>query len=59
MLFLQPLDGRTIRAAGNINYAYFDDPGFNRRLDAATTLPSPALGRLDAQSPAAPRRGRP
>jgi YVTN family beta-propeller protein len=51
MDFLGQLDGRTIAPSGNINYAYFDDPGFNRRLDAAARLPSPArelaLGRLD------------
>jgi YVTN family beta-propeller protein len=51
--FLRQLDGRTIRADGNSNFAYFDDPGFNRRLDAAARLSSPArelaLGRLDVQ----------
>ena len=51
--FLRQLDGRTIAADGNVNYAYFDDPGFNRRLDAAEALPSPArelaLGRLDVE----------
>jgi YVTN family beta-propeller protein len=49
--FLGKLDGRTIRTDGNINLAYFDDPEYNRRLDAASMLPSPArelaLGRLD------------
>jgi YVTN family beta-propeller protein len=48
---LSQLDGRTIREDGNINVAYFDDPAYNRRLDAATGLPSPArelaLGKLD------------
>jgi ABC-type oligopeptide transport system substrate-binding subunit len=51
--FLGQLDGRTIRAEDNANYAYFDDPGYNRRLDAASSLPSPArelaLGRLDVE----------
>jgi YVTN family beta-propeller protein len=49
--FLGQLDGRTIRADDNVNQAYFDDPDYNRRLDAAMRLPSPAreiaLGRLD------------
>ena len=50
--FLGQLDGRTIRENGNGNFAYFDDPAYNRRLDAAARLPRPArllaLGRLDA-----------
>ena len=50
MDYLRQLDGRTITSDGNLNYAYFDDPGFNARLDAAEALPSPArelaLGRL-------------
>jgi DNA-binding SARP family transcriptional activator/ABC-type transport system substrate-binding protein/DNA-binding beta-propeller fold protein YncE len=49
--FLRLLDGRTIGPDGNLNQAYFQDPGYNRRLDAALRLPSPAreiaLGRLD------------
>jgi peptide/nickel transport system substrate-binding protein len=49
--FLRFLDGRTIEPRNNINAAYFDDPAYNRRLDAAQRLPSPArenaLGRLD------------
>jgi YVTN family beta-propeller protein len=53
MTFLGLFDGRTIRPDNNLNWAYFDDPGFNRRLDAAAALPSPArelaLGRLDTQ----------
>lgn len=48
---LNLLDGRTIREDANINSAYFDDPAYNRRLDTATGLPSPArelaLGKLD------------
>ena len=48
--FLRLLDGRTIRANTNDDTAYFNDPAYNRRLDAATALPSPArenaLGRL-------------
>jgi YVTN family beta-propeller protein len=40
---LEPLfDGRTIRARGNANRSYLDDPGINRRLDAATRLSGPA-----------------
>jgi YVTN family beta-propeller protein len=50
MDFLGLLDGRTIAPNYNTNYAYFNHPGFNRRLDAANRLPSPArelaLGRL-------------
>jgi ABC-type oligopeptide transport system substrate-binding subunit len=53
MTFLRLLDGRIIRPDNNLNLAYFDDPSFNRRLDAADALPSPArelaLGRLDTQ----------
>jgi ABC-type oligopeptide transport system substrate-binding subunit len=53
MTFLGLFDGRTIGPDDNLNYAYFDDPSFNRRLDAAARLPSPArelaLGRLDTQ----------
>lgn len=49
--FLRQLDGRTIGPEDNVNAAYFDDPGYNRRLDAALELPSPArqnaLGLLD------------
>jgi ABC-type oligopeptide transport system substrate-binding subunit len=48
---LNQFDGRTIRPDRNLNLAYFNDPGFNARLDAAAALPSPArelaLGRLD------------
>ena len=51
--FLRQLDGRTIRADGNLNAAHFDDPEFNRELDAAARLASPArelaLGQLDVQ----------
>jgi peptide/nickel transport system substrate-binding protein len=53
MSFLRLFDGRTIGPDSNLNYAYFDDPSFNRRLDAAEALPSPArelaLGRLDIE----------
>jgi YVTN family beta-propeller protein len=49
--FLRQLDGRTIGPDNNLNTAYFNDPDFNRRLDAALRLRSPAreiaLGRLD------------
>ena len=51
--FLGQLDGRRIRgtSADNGNFGRFDDPGYNRRLDGASRLPSPArelaLGRLD------------
>jgi hypothetical protein len=49
--FLRQLDGRSIRAEDNFNAAYFDEPEYDRRLDAADGLPSPArelaLGRLD------------
>jgi ABC-type transport system substrate-binding protein len=33
-----PFDGRTIGRTGNIDFSYFDDPGFNRKLDAAAKL---------------------
>jgi YVTN family beta-propeller protein len=49
--FLRQLDGRTIGPDENVNQAYFEDPDYNRRLDAAVKLTSPtrenALGRLD------------
>jgi YVTN family beta-propeller protein len=49
--FLRQLDGRTIGPENNFNQAYFNDPDYNRRLDAALRLRSPAreiaLGRLD------------
>jgi peptide/nickel transport system substrate-binding protein len=36
---LAPLfDGRTIRASGNDDVSYLDDPDVNRRLDAAARL---------------------
>ena len=48
--FLHQLDSRTIGPTLNVNSAYFDDPGYDRRLDAAARLASPArelaLGRL-------------
>jgi dipeptide transport system substrate-binding protein len=48
---LNQLDGRTITEDTNFNTAHFDDPAYNRRLDAAKDLPSPArelaLGKLD------------
>ena len=51
--FLHQLDGRTIGPDANVNYAYYDDLGYNRRLDAADGLASPArelaLGRLDVE----------
>jgi YVTN family beta-propeller protein len=51
--FLSLLDGRTIRQDENLNLAYFNEAAYNRRLDTAAGLPSPArelaLGRLDAQ----------
>jgi hypothetical protein len=50
---LGQLDGRTIQEEGNLDVAYFDDPAYNRRLDAAASLPSPArelaLGKLDVE----------
>jgi ABC-type transport system substrate-binding protein len=49
--FLFILDGRTIRANGNSNHSYFDDPDFNRRLSEANLLAGEArfdaLGALD------------
>jgi peptide/nickel transport system substrate-binding protein len=32
------LDGSTIQAANNVNWAYFDDPEYNRKLAAAAKL---------------------
>jgi peptide/nickel transport system substrate-binding protein len=34
----QLFDGRTIRATGNTDFSYFDDPAFDRQLDAAARL---------------------
>jgi peptide/nickel transport system substrate-binding protein len=34
-------DGRSIRATGNSNHSYFDDPVYNRKLDAAARLTGP------------------
>jgi peptide/nickel transport system substrate-binding protein len=34
-------DGRSIRAAGNSNQSYFDDPAYNRKLAAAAQLSGP------------------
>jgi peptide/nickel transport system substrate-binding protein len=36
------LNGDRIRDDNNTNVSYFDDPGFNARLDAAARLPVPA-----------------
>ncbi|HEY4631393.1 MAG TPA: ABC transporter substrate-binding protein, partial [Blastococcus sp.] len=49
--FLTPLvDGRSIRAVGNTNYARLDDPAINGLVDAARTAADPAAWRevLDA-----------
>ena len=35
------LDGRTIHASGNSDLSYFDDPAFDRQLDAANRLSGP------------------
>lgn len=47
------LDGRSIRPKGNVNYSYFDDPRYNRRLEAAARLEGPrryqAYARLDVE----------
>jgi ABC-type transport system substrate-binding protein len=44
--FLFLLDGGTIRAANNVNFSYYDDPDFNRRLAEAHALTGQT--RLDA-----------
>jgi YVTN family beta-propeller protein len=43
------LDGRSIRAAGNENQSYFDDPAYNRRLEAASKLTGTARYRAYAK----------
>ena len=47
------LDGHSIQASGNVNYAYFDDPRYNRKLAAAARLTGPkryrAYADLDVQ----------
>jgi ABC-type transport system substrate-binding protein len=49
----QLLDGTTIRPANNTNFAYFNDPEYNRRIVEAGALPSPAhetaFGMLDGE----------
>jgi peptide/nickel transport system substrate-binding protein len=56
-------DGRSIKAKGNSNFSYFDDPLYNRKLAAAAMLTGPrryaAYGALEADllrnaAPAAP-----
>ena len=50
--FLDQLDSRIESTSGKLNIARFDDPAYDRRLDAAARLGSPerelALARLDA-----------
>jgi len=59
--FLFQLDGNTIRSANNLNFSYFDDPDYNRRLAEAHALSDQAridaLGAVDIHvaSTAAPR----
>jgi peptide/nickel transport system substrate-binding protein len=43
------LDGRVIRAAGNTNVSYFDDPRINRAIDAAQRLHGEARERAYAR----------
>ena len=49
----QLLDGTTLRPANNTNFAYFNDPEYNRRMAEAHVLPSPgretAFGMLDGE----------
>jgi peptide/nickel transport system substrate-binding protein len=49
----QLLDGTTIRPANNTNFAYFNDPEYNRRIAEVDALPSAArksaFGLLDAE----------
>ena len=40
-MILQTFDGSTIRAAGNSNFSYLDDPAFDRKLKAAGKLSGP------------------
>ena len=51
--FLHRLDSRTLGPDANVNLAYFNDPDYDRKLDAADGLGSPArelaLGRLDVE----------
>jgi YVTN family beta-propeller protein len=50
--FLNLVQGRTITAKGNANYAYFNNPLWNRRIAAAARLSGPrrylAYAKLDA-----------
>jgi peptide/nickel transport system substrate-binding protein len=49
--FFQLLDGTTIRPANNVNFAYFNDPEYNRRIAEANQLHGSAreaaFGQLD------------
>jgi peptide/nickel transport system substrate-binding protein len=51
--FFQLLDGRTIRPANNVNFAYFNDPAYSARMSEIDALGSPAreaaYGLLDAE----------
>jgi len=40
-IFNYLFDGRSIKATGNSNFSYFDDPVYNRRLAAAAQLTGP------------------
>ena len=46
------LDGGTIRDSGNVNFSYFDDPSFEKKMRDAAALSGPeryvAYGKLDA-----------
>ena len=42
------LDGRTIQASNNVNMSYFNDPGYNRKLDEAASATGDARERAYA-----------
>jgi peptide/nickel transport system substrate-binding protein len=47
-MFTYMLDGRSIGPTGNSNLSYYDDPAFNRKLDAASRMTGPARYRAFA-----------
>jgi ABC-type transport system substrate-binding protein/DNA-binding SARP family transcriptional activator len=46
---LAMFDGTTIHRSGNTNFSYFDDPAFDRRLEAAAKLSGPRRYRAYAR----------
>jgi ABC-type transport system substrate-binding protein len=43
------LDGRTIQESNNVNFSYFNDPAYNRKMDEAAALTGEARDRAFAE----------